>query len=183
MKIYTGRGDQGDTSLYSGERVGKDALRVEAFGTLDELNSVLGVARSFCRDPRILETLELLQNQLFSAGSDLATTSQGKWLPPRIQESDWRQLEEVIDGLTAELPGLKNFILPAGLAGSSLLQLARAVCRRAERLVVRLQRWEEEVNPELLTYLNRLSDLLFTMARYENVKGGEAEVIWRSGDR
>lgn len=179
MKIYTRTGDKGQTSLFSGERVGKDALRVEAYGTLDELNSVLGVAAQSCRNERVRELIRQLQNQLFVAGADLATRPHGRFEPERISEADWRGQEASIDELTEALPKLKHFVLPGGSSGSAFLQLGRAVCRRAERLMVRLDRQEGEVNPQLLVFVNRLSDLLFVMARYENVVEGGREVIWK----
>ncbi len=179
MRIYTRTGDQGKTSLFSGERVEKDHLRVEAYGTLDELNSILGVAAATCRQPRIRELLEVLQNELFAAGADLATRSTGAHQPDRVGPEDWKRQEGFIDELVGQLPALRHFILPGGSVGSSFLQMARSVCRRAERLMVRLRREEGDVNPELLIYVNRLSDLLFVMARHENVSQGLAEVIWK----
>lgn len=177
MSIYTRTGDKGQTSLLSGQRVDKDALRVEAYGTLDELNSVLGLARSFCRNARVRALIDALQNELFSAGADLAAKSGRK--TQQIEERHWTQQEAVIDQLQEELPPLKNFILPGGSAGAALIHLARSVCRRAERLVVRLKKEEGEVNPQLVIYLNRLSDLLFVMARYENIMGEGQEIIWK----
>lgn len=177
MKIYTRSGDQGKTALFSGERVEKDHLRVEAYGTLDELNSVLGLAASFCRSPRVLKHLQQLQNKLFNAGADMATAAGSRRAIERIGQSDWQRLEQAIDELEVGLPRLKNFILPAGSQGASCLHLARSVCRRAERLLVQLMK-HEEMNPELLIFLNRLSDFLFVLARCENIEGGQEEVIW-----
>lgn len=181
MRIYTRTGDQGQTSLFSGERVDKDALRVEAYGTLDELNSLLGLALSFVQDERVRDILESLQHTLFAAGADLATRSGGRRQVERLREQDWRRLEGLIDDLDARLPPLRNFILPGGSPGGALLQLARTVCRRAERLVVRLGREEGDVNPDLLVFLNRLSDFLFVMGRYVNAASSVAETPWRSG--
>jgi len=178
MKIYTGQGDKGQTSLFSGERVGKDSLRVDTYGSLDELNSFLGVARSFCLNEKVRETLSLLQNQLFKAGTDLATKEGSKHQVSRIQEQDWRQLESLIDLLQEELPPLKNFILPTGIPSSAFLHLSRTVCRRTERLLTALMQ-KEELNPELVVYLNRLSDLLFVLARYENVLEKGQEELWQ----
>ncbi len=180
MKIYTGQGDRGKTSLFSGETVGKDSLRVEAYGTLDELNSVLGVARAFSSSDQVGDTLATLQSSLFLAGADLATNLSSSRSVKRMREEDWSLLEERIDELEADLPALKNFILPAGSQGAALLHSARSVCRRVERLVVRLIQEEEGVNPELLIYLNRLSDLLFVMARHENLSAGNEDTIWRN---
>lgn len=178
MKIYTRTGDEGLTSLFSGERVEKDDLRIEAYGTVDELNSLLGVAGASCQDPVIREIVSTLQNQLFVAGADLATRPGSRREVPRIVREDWQNLESRIDTLEAQLPKLKNFVLPAGTLGAASLQFARSVCRRAERLAFHLRRDGEDVNPELLVFLNRLSDLLFTMARYENMRDGGKEIPW-----
>ena len=179
MKIYTGRGDQGHTSLFSGEQEYKDSARVAAYGTLDELNSILGVAHSFCRNTRVKEVVLSLQRKLFEAGADLATTEKKNPRTERIGEADWRELETLIDDLQAEIPPLNKFILPGGAPGGAFVHLARTVCRRAERQLVGLVRQENDVNPDLLIYLNRLSDLLFVMARFENVLEGEEEEIWQ----
>ena len=178
MAIYTRTGDSGQTSLYSGERVSKGALRVEAYGTLDELNSVLGSANSFDPDPKTARVLLDLQNELFDAGADLATSLSARRPVRRTQEADWRKLESLIDSFQSELPPLKNFILPGGSSAACMLHLARSVCRRAERLMCRLEPEGEDLNPHLLIYLNRLSDLLFVMARFENLASGTGEVIW-----
>ena len=178
MKIYTRSGDGGRTALFSGERVEKDHLRVEAYGTLDELNSVLGLAASCCRSPRVQRYLQQLQNTLFNAGADMATSLQSRRSIQRIGQQDWERLERAIDELEDDLPRLKNFILPGGSQAASCLHLARSVCRRCERLLVQLMK-KEEMNPELLIFLNRLSDFLFVLARYENVEGGGKEVLWR----
>ncbi|MFQ5929090.1 MAG: cob(I)yrinic acid a,c-diamide adenosyltransferase [Acidobacteriota bacterium] len=177
MKIYTRRGDEGQTSLFSGERVKKDSPRVSAYGTLDELNSVLGVALTFCRNQKVKEILSSVQHQLFSAGADLATSTKREM--DRIKETDWRHLETIIDELQKELPPLKNFILPGGSPGASCIHFSRAVCRRAERLLVNLMKVERDVNSQMLVYLNRLSDLLFVLARYENILEGGKEKIWQ----
>lgn len=179
MSIYTRTGDKGQTSLLSGERVDKDVLRVEAYGTVDELNSALGAAASFCRNSRVKEILVFIQNDLFDAGSDLATRTSSPRKIRRLNQHDWERLESAIDELDDQLPRLKNFILPAGISGAASLHLARGVCRRAERLIVKLEREEGEVNPDLLIYLNRLSDLLFVLARYENFTAGVEEVVWK----
>ncbi len=179
MKIYTGRGDQGHTSLFSGEQVYKDSARVTAYGTLDELSSILGVAYSFCQNTRIKEVVLSLQRKLFEAGADLATTREKNPRTERIGEADWQELETLIDELQTEIPLLNKFILPGGTPGGAFVHLARTVCRRAERQLVGLVREEDDVNPDLLVYLNRLSDLLFVMARFENVLEGEKEEIWQ----
>jgi len=178
MAIYTRTGDSGRTSLYSGERVSKGALRVEAYGTLDELNSVLGSASSFDPDPKTASVVQDLQNELFDAGADLATLLSARRPVRRTQEADWRRLEGLIDSFQSELPALKNFILPGGSSAACMLHLARSVCRRAERLMCRLEPEGEDLNPHLLIYVNRLSDLLFVMARFENLASETDEVIW-----
>ncbi|HSR52033.1 MAG TPA: cob(I)yrinic acid a,c-diamide adenosyltransferase [Acidobacteriota bacterium] len=177
MKIYTKTGDRGQTALFSGERVAKDSLRVAAYGTLDELNSLLGVAASVSRSDVIQERIETLQNLLFNAGADMATTLDSKRKIGRVDEDRCQLLEGWIDEMEEDLPPLKNFILPGGSPAASHLHMARSVCRRAERKLVTLMR-REEMNPHLLIFLNRLSDLLFVMARYENIKGGGREVLW-----
>jgi cob(I)alamin adenosyltransferase len=178
MKIYTKTGDNGTTSLFSGGRVSKKDLRVEAYGTVDELNSYLGVARSFEPSEKTNEYLEKVQNQLFRLGADLATPMDAKaeWLV-RITAEEVAWLEETIDEMTAVLPELKNFILPGGVPAAAHLQVARTICRRAERVLVALVE-HEAVNEQVKFYLNRLSDWLFTLARYENWQAGESEIKW-----
>jgi cob(I)alamin adenosyltransferase len=178
MKIYTKTGDDGTTSLFSGGRVSKSSVRVEAYGTVDELNSYLGVARTYQHDERTGKYLELVQNHLFRLGADLATPMEAKadWLV-RITENEVVWLETSIDELSELLPKLKNFILPGGTAVAAHLHVARTICRRAERLLVTLAA-AEAVNEQALIYLNRLSDWLFTLARYENLQAGESETKW-----
>ena len=179
MKIYTKTGDDGTTSLFSGGRVAKDSSRVEAYGTVDELNSYLGVARSHQASEKTAEYLEEVQNHLFRLGADLATPMDAKaeWLV-RITEKEVQWLENTIDELSATLPELKNFILPGGTVVAAHLHVARTICRRAERLVVTLA-VTETINEQSLIYLNRLSDWLFTLARYENLQANESETKWR----
>ena len=179
MKIYTGRGDQGQTSLFSGEQESKDSARVTAYGTLDELNSTLGVAHSFCHNQRVKDVLIALQGELFEAGADLATTHRKDPRTDRIDEADWQELERLIDDLQSQIPPLNKFILPGGSPGGALVHLARTICRRAERQLIALMRHEDDVNTQLLIYLNRLSDLLFVMARFENIHEGGKEEIWQ----
>ncbi|MFH0989128.1 MAG: cob(I)yrinic acid a,c-diamide adenosyltransferase [bacterium] len=178
MKIYTKTGDQGETSLFGGDRVGKDVLRIETYGTVDELNSMIGVARSF-KPPSELETiLQLLQNDLFVLGSDLATPlDEDRAQVPRINKQHIVELESIIDRIDGQLAPLKAFILPGGSAVAAHLHTARTVCRRAERLTVRLMK-EVKIGDAALVYLNRLSDLLFVLARYANKLDSTNETIW-----
>lgn len=178
MKIYTKTGDDGTTSLFSGGRVMKTHLRVEAYGTVDELNSVLGVARAARPHPKTDEWLAQVQRQLFNLGADLATPLEAKadWIV-RMDAATVGWLEQAIDDMTAELPPLTNFILPCGTLAAAHIHVARTVCRRAERIVVALQE-QEPVGEQVLNYLNRLSDMLFTLARWENMQAGIAEDKW-----
>lgn len=178
MKIYTRTGDDGTTSLFSGGRVPKHDLRVESYGTVDELNSVLGVVRAFQPSEIAENLLEVVQNHLFRLGADLATPMDAKadWLV-RITDEEILWVEERIDELSADLPELKNFILPGGVPVAAHLHVARTVCRRAERLVVALAE-ADAINDAARIYLNRLSDCLFTLARYENAQRNEPETQW-----
>lgn len=181
MKIYTKTGDSGETSLFGGRRVWKDDLRISAYGTVDELNAVLGIALTEINDEELKIVLKSLQNELFVLGSDLATPldkgNKGFQIP-RIEKSYSERLEKLIDNFDAKLPELKNFILPGGSKGAANLHLARTVCRRAEREVVSLSR-NEEINVEVEIYLNRLSDLLFVLARYQNFVTGTKDINWQ----
>lgn len=181
MKIYTRTGDAGTTALYGGERVPKSALRVEAYGTVDEANALLGVARSqlgaLSRFDALLETL---QSTLFDVGADLATPEsryRANILP--LGAKDVAELEEEIDALEAKLPALKAFILPGGHPASASLHHARTVVRRAERCVVELLQ-HEEINPQVVVYLNRLSDLLFVLARAVNMAAEIPDHAWHA---
>ncbi len=178
-KLYTRTGDDGTTGLGGGQRVGKDALRVEAYGTVDELNSQIGVTVAVGLDPELEEALVRLQKILFRLGADLSTleTDKGRRKVPSIEQAQVEWLEELVDRLSSKLPTLKNFILPGGSPGAAQLHLARTVCRRAERVVVDLAR-KEEVGPTTVPFLNRLSDGLFVMARYENRQQSVADVLW-----
>lgn len=180
-KLYTRKGDDGTTALGSAARVPKDSLRVEAYGTVDELNSVIGVALAQGLDGRLDEILSEIQNELFHLGSDLCFTEEDKktFDIPQMEERHVVRLEQFTDEMSTAVGPLENFILPGGAIGAAQLHVARTVCRRAERLVVSLKR-EEAVGPYVLSYLNRLSDLLFAMARYENKKKGIAEPLWDS---
>jgi len=178
-KIYTRKGDGGDTALGGGQRVPKDALRVEAYGTVDELNSVIGVAVAAGLCERLAGVLPIIQNELFHLGSDLCFVEEDKlkYALPEIGERHVQTLEALIDEMTAIVGPLENFILPGGSVGSAHLHVARTVCRRAERIVSALVR-EEAIGGFVLAYLNRLSDALFVMARYENYSRGVAEPLW-----
>ncbi len=179
MKIYTKTGDRGDTSLYSGQRVPKDALRIEAYGTVDELNSALGLVRAEGGDPEIDGILEVIQNELFELGADLATPqSVDRSKVKRIESKDVQGLEKVLDDLEGHVKPLRSFILPGGTPVAARLHFARTVCRRAERAVVRLSR-NEDIGETVTVYLNRLSDLLFVLARYANHRASVPEVKWR----
>jgi cob(I)alamin adenosyltransferase len=177
-RIYTRGGDAGETSLGSGERVPKDDARIEAAGDVDELNALLGVAltRGAPADP-----LEQVQNDLFDLGADLSVPlGDTKRERLRVTEAQVAWLEERCDEANAELPMLRSFILPGGNEAAALLHLARTVCRRAERRVVTLAR-REPVTPEARAYLNRLSDLLFILARRANADVGADEPLWKPG--
>ncbi|MBI3948270.1 MAG: cob(I)yrinic acid a,c-diamide adenosyltransferase [Armatimonadetes bacterium] len=183
MRIYTRTGDGGETGLAGGGRVRKDAARVEAYGTVDEANAHVGLARALLDDPALDAVLERVQNDLFDLGSDLATPEAGDPSKPRrsairVQPAQVAQLEEDIDRLQADIPPLRRFILPGGDPAAAALHVARCVCRRAERRVVALAQGEP-TNREALRYLNRLSDLLFVMARAVNARRGRAEPLWR----
>ncbi|MEW5798770.1 MAG: cob(I)yrinic acid a,c-diamide adenosyltransferase [Bacteroidota bacterium] len=183
MKIYTKAGDTGETSLFGGERVPKDALRIEAYGSVDELNSLLGVARAMKPKKKIDAILDLLQHQLFELGADLATPKNAKDdYIPRITAAHVTELEKVIDSLEIKLKPLKVFILPGGSKVASHLHLARTVCRRAERAVVRLSR-NENIGTDVVVYLNRLSDLLFVLARFANHSEKHPEIKWTGAQR
>ncbi len=186
MKIYTRTGDHGDTGLFGPERVPKDDARVSAYGSVDEANAAVGVARAeLARQAGgwddLDADLEALQNLLFDLGSDLATPLEARQrrLIRAIDASDVSAVEATIDRYDAELPALKQFVLPSGSPLSAALQLARAVLRRAERDAVTASR-TSLINPEALRLLNRLSDLLFTLARLANVRAGVPEVPWRA---
>lgn len=177
MKIYTKTGDTGETSLYGGSRVPKDERRIEAYGTVDELNSLLGQCLSHNPTDRIRDILNAIQKQLFRVGADLATPDDANARIERLDETVIYEMEAWIDGLQEKLPPLKHFILPGGAVTGASLHMARTVCRRAERIVVTCHS-QEPVNPLIITYLNRLSDLLFVMARYENQQQNEPETPW-----
>jgi cob(I)alamin adenosyltransferase len=179
MKIYTRTGDAGDTGLPSGGRVPKDALVTEVCGTVDELNTSLGLARAARVPDDVDGLLDRIQGQLFGLGAEVARLGVAAESDCRVDAADVRALEEAIDRFDAELPTLRNFILPGGTFAAAELHFARAVCRRAERRLVGLLREAPGLSPEILVYLNRLSDLLFVLARLVNARAGRPETIWR----
>ena len=180
-KIYTRTGDTGTTALGSRQRVPKDNLRVQAYGTVDELNSMIGMALAFGLDSLSAQILAPVQHELFNLGAELAfPPEEGKTTTiPQIEDHHISKLEEWIDKINPQLGQLKNFVLPGGSRGAASLHQARTVCRRAEREVVSLSQ-EEAVREQGLRYLNRLSDLLFVLARFENHQQGTDEVLWDS---
>jgi cob(I)alamin adenosyltransferase len=182
VKIYTKTGDDGTTGLFGGARVPKSSARVDAYGTVDETNATIGMARAAGVGAKMDALLAELQSDLFTLGAKLATVP-GKTdkLKMRLLEaSDAERLERAIDAAEEGLPPLTNFVLPGGTGGAAALHLARTVCRRAERLVVGL---DEAPRGELVVYLNRLSDLLFTLARRANFEAGTTDVLWAPHER
>ena len=180
MKIYTKTGDAGETGLFAGARVRKDDARIEAYGTVDELNAAVGVVRCETLPPEIEQTLERVQSELFSVGAELATPQPQKHGLAIIDEPHIALLERAIDNLEAGLPPLRNFILPGGSRAGALLHVARGICRRAERRVVTLAHAPgNEISLHIIRYLNRLGDYLFVAARFANVEAGAGEVSWQ----
>jgi len=183
MKIYTKTGDGGSTSLFGGTRVSKDDARIDAYGCVDELNSCLGIARSLKPPGDLDGVLEKIQNDLFVLGADLASPrSESSPEVPRIESSDAEHLEGHIDHYDESLPPLTSFIVPGGCPLAAQLHQARTVCRRAERLVVKLSK-NLPIGSAPIVYLNRLSDLLFVMARVANVRSGQSESPWKGRRR
>lgn len=178
MKIYTKTGDQGETGLASGHRLPKDHLRIQAYGDVDELNAVLGVCRSSQSHPEIDAVLHQLQRELFDLGADLATPLDSPVKVPRIGDDHVVRLEQRIDAMDEKLSPLRHFILPGGCVAASHLHHARTVCRRAERTIVALQK-AEHIGENVGKYMNRLGDLLFTMARYANMLEKHSEEPWK----
>jgi cob(I)alamin adenosyltransferase len=180
MKIYTRTGDTGDTALFGGGRVPKSHPRVEAYGDVDELNAAIGLARAIEMMPRVDEVLVPVQRDLFSLGALLATPDREKMKKhlekANIDERRIAELERAIDDGDHELEPLKSFIIPGGTPKAAALHVARTVCRRAERRVIALE--QEEIPAIVVVYLNRLSDLLFTLARVANRRAGAGEVTW-----
>jgi cob(I)alamin adenosyltransferase len=178
LKIYTKGGDRGETGLVGGARVGKDDPRVAIYGDIDELNSVLGVARAQGLPQEVEAKIERIQAELFTLGSQLATPDPDRPGAQRVQAEWVAAMEAEIDAADAELPRLRNFLLPGGVPGAAQLHLARAVCRRAERALVALGR-RAALDPLVEVYVNRLSDWLFVMARAVNHRSGAVEPLWR----
>ncbi|MCL5267545.1 MAG: cob(I)yrinic acid a,c-diamide adenosyltransferase [Bacteroidetes bacterium] len=187
MKIYTKTGDKGETSLFGSKRISKDDLVIEAYGTVDELNSVIGIVRSLCAEHDRPEgneyglidgILKRVQQQLFVLGADLASPAEVKSTAlTRISSDDYAFLERSIDEIDSQLPDLKSFVLPGGSKTAAFLHEARTVCRRAERRVVSLKK-HGNTSDATVIYLNRLSDLLFILARYSNKISGDKEILW-----
>jgi cob(I)alamin adenosyltransferase len=181
MKIYTKTGDSGETGLFGGERVWKNSPRLEVCGTYDELNAQLGLV---CCEPdmpkEVNQLLDQFQNDLFNAGSEIATVPPSKTQCPTLGQSHIQRIEEAIDHFEAALPPLVNFILPGGCRAAALLHIARTLCRQAERKLVALQQLEpSKINPLQLVYMNRLGDLFFVLARAMNHQAGIPDVPWR----
>jgi cob(I)alamin adenosyltransferase len=190
MKLYTGTGDKGKTSLFSGERLMKSAPRIEAYGEIDELNSFIGTVKATweIEDPELDRQIDCIQGQLLEAGAWMATTlgsSSASFLTPFTHEPA-KQLESIIDELSEQLPELKHFILPQGHLSAAMAQAARAVCRRAERRMIAFATDANDGTPEtdnlknILVFLNRLSDYLFILARYLNKRHGVEETLWKN---
>jgi len=185
MKIYTKTGDKGKTSLFGGTRVPKYNLRIEAYGTVDELNSFIGLIRDQKIDTNSFDVLVKIQNELFTLGSMLATPKDKELLKsgkerlniPKITNTDIAFLETEMDGMNEALPAMTNFVLPGGHSTVSYCHIARTVCRRAERITVNLSE-EEEIDPITISYLNRLSDYLFVLARKLTIDNQAKEVAW-----
>ncbi len=176
-KIYTKTGDKGDTSLFGGKRLPKSHIRIESYGTVDELNSYIGLVRDCIESDQIRLVLKEIQDRLFTIGANLASDPGKNMITPDIVEADVKLLENEIDRMNKNLPDLKNFILPGGHQHVSFCHIARCVCRRAERLVVALN-LEEKVEPVIIHYLNRLSDYLFVLSRQIGHDLGIEEISW-----
>ncbi|MFL5810009.1 MAG: cob(I)yrinic acid a,c-diamide adenosyltransferase [Flavisolibacter sp.] len=180
-RIYTKTGDKGSTSLIGGTKVPKNDIRIETYGTVDELNSWIGLINDQLNDEAFKDELKEIQDRLFTIGSSLATDAdkEPKMKLPDLIASDTEFLEKKIDSMTSGLPVMKSFILPGGHVAVSSIHIARCVCRRAERLAVNMQAHELFVDEKIIQYLNRLSDYLFTLARFAGQKLGVKEVVWK----
>lgn len=181
VKIYTRGGDKGDTSLIGGKRVSKSSIRIKAYGNVDELNASIGVAISFIEDQEMKNVLQRIQNELFVVGADLADPSYPDSTSnvPRVTDVMVKELESIIDKYEQEVGAIQYFILPGGSKEASLLHLSRVIARRAERTCVELSN-TEKINSVIVTYLNRLSDLLFILARVINKRRNVNDIAWRS---
>ncbi|MCW3118471.1 MAG: cob(I)yrinic acid a,c-diamide adenosyltransferase [Chitinophagaceae bacterium] len=181
-KIYTKTGDKGTTSLIGGTKIPKSHLRIEAYGTIDELNSYIGLCRDLVSNEQSRKILSEIQDRLFTIGSSLACdpVKDPKMKIPDLKETDIALLESEIDIMNEKIPPMKNFILPGGHIAVSHLHIARCICRRAERCVVRLEIEKHETEPVILKYLNRLSDYLFILARYTGHQLGIEEIPWKA---
>ncbi len=177
MKIYTKTGDNGTTSLFDGQRVRKDNLRVETYGTVDELNSIIGLALAFGVPQEMKDDLIRINNDLFILGSDLATPINDQLKVNRIGDQHIKWLEQKIDEYSEMLPSLRNFILPGGAQSAAFLHQARTVCRRLERIAVSLLEIED-IGQFVIVYINRLSDYLFVAARFANFLNNKEDVVW-----
>ena len=181
MKIYTGFGDEGNTALFGGQVVKKNNIRIEIYGTMDELNSIIGLLRTKNKDHGIDNILQTIQEEIFVISSEIATPDEKrqKKLKNRISEQNYQNIEKIIDELSDKLDPLKNFILPGGSESAAVAHLARTVCRRAERNLAELV-FENLTRKEIIIYLNRLSDMFFVMARYLNKLNNVPDVLWKS---
>jgi len=178
MKIYTKKGDNGTTQLIGGTRVPKNHIRIDAYGSVDELNSYIGLLKDEIGDTSLLTFLKNIQDRLFTAGSALACEpAHSSMILPDIMEADIELLENAIDNMNEKLPLLRNFIIPGGNKAASIAHIARCICRRAERSVVTLNQ-HEAVDPLIIIFLNRLSDYLFVLSRYLTMVAGAEEHIW-----
>ncbi|MGZ5191048.1 MAG: cob(I)yrinic acid a,c-diamide adenosyltransferase [Flavisolibacter sp.] len=182
FKIYTKTGDKGSTSLIGGTKVPKNDIRIETYGTTDELNSWIGMINDQLNDDAFKSELKEIQDRLFTIGSSLATDAEkeSKMKLPDLHNDDIIFLEKKIDHMTEQLPAMKSFILPGGHVTVSSIHIARCVCRRAERLAVNMQENELFVDEKVIQYLNRLSDYLFTLARFVGQKWGVEEIPWKA---
>lgn len=180
-KIYTKTGDKGDTSLIGGTKVAKSHRRIEAYGTVDELNSMIGLCLDHLKNHQVPSVLQEIQDRLFTIGSALACDpeKETRIKIPDLKAEDIVLLENEMDRMNETLPEMKSFILPGGHIAASTLHVARCVCRRAERCIVRLQRKKEEVDPLIIQYLNRLSDYLFVLSRFTSQQLGAPEIPWK----
>ena len=181
MKIYTKTGDSGETGLFGGERVSKNTIRIEAYGTIDELNAFIGLTIIEVSDKSVKDLLQKIQNWLFSIGADLATPDNEKTKKLnvfRTSEEYYRYIEKEIDKYESKLDELRNFILPGGTKGAALLHICRTITRRAERMVVALNS-TVKIGNNIIIFLNRLSDLFFVLARFDNAVTGTPDIEWK----